>query len=81
MSEIEPTPEATSQEEEEASVEEAEVDMPKKPRWICMSDLQEIVKILTGADKITTEEAIRRLNNMQKLGTIFFFPKIGAKIS
>jgi hypothetical protein len=71
MSENETAPEA---------VEQA-ANPPRKPRWICMADLQEIVKILTAADQISTEEAVRRLNNMQKQGTIFFFPKIGAKIS
>lgn len=49
------------------------------PRFIAAGDLSEIITILVKADKITPDEAVRRLNNMVEKGTLVIVPMIGTK--
>jgi hypothetical protein len=82
MSEDESTP-TTSSGIPDASPEQpvlVETSSPKKsPKFISASDLPEIIKILVGADKISPDEAVRRLNNMVAKGTLVISPLLGTK--
>lgn len=51
----------------------------KFPRFLSANDLESVVRILAAADKITPEEAVRRLNLMCEKGTLVIVPPIGVR--
>lgn len=57
-----------------------ETTSPKKtPKFMSVSDLPDIINILSRADKISPDEAVRRLNNMVAKGSLVIVPTIGTK--
>ena len=74
--ELDPSiPEAT----EERQVSENSEQPKKSPKFIAVNDLQEIINILVHADKISPDEAVKRLNNMVAKGDLVIVPLIGTK--
>jgi hypothetical protein len=75
------TPPSDSSEglEVEVEIPSATEVKPRSPKFIAVSDIPKIIKILVGADKISHDEAIRRLNNMVAKGTLVFSPMFGTK--
>lgn len=51
----------------------------KSLRWVSTNDLNAVVEILAAADKITPEEAVRRLNVMCEKGTLVIVPPFGVR--
>jgi hypothetical protein len=51
----------------------------KSPRFLSANDLESVVRILAAADKITPEEAVRRLNLMCEKGTLVIVPPLGVR--
>jgi len=51
----------------------------KFPRFLSANDLEFVVRILAAADKITPEEAVRRLNLMCEKGTLVIVPSLGGR--
>jgi len=51
----------------------------KDPKFISALDIERIIKILSGADKISTEEAVARLNRMVAKGSLVIVPPFGVK--
>jgi hypothetical protein len=51
----------------------------KSPKWIAADDIQDIINILSKADKISSQEAINRLNNQVTKGDLIIVPLLGTK--
>lgn len=51
----------------------------KSPRFLSMVDFESVARILSVADKIPLEEAVRRLNLMCEKGTLVVVPPLGVK--
>lgn len=51
----------------------------KSPRFLSANDLESVIHILAAADKITPEEAVRRLNLMCEKGTLVIVPPLGVR--
>lgn len=54
-------------------------NVKKTPKFMSVSDLPDIINILSRADQISPDEAVRRLNNMVAKGTLVIVPTIGTK--
>lgn len=48
-------------------------------KWISEHDIPEIISILCAADKISPDEAVKRLNKLVSKGTVFIVPLLGTK--
>lgn len=56
------------------------IERPKKsPKFMAATDLHDVINILVQADKISPDEAVRRLNNMVAKGVLVIVPLIGTK--
>lgn len=64
----------------EESENKTQTELKKKsPKWISGSDLNGIIDILVKVDGITPQEAVNRLNNMVRKGSLLIVPLIGTK--
>lgn len=51
---------------------------PKSVKWISSPDIGRVIEIISKTDKITPEEAVRRLNKLCVQGSLVIVPQFGA---
>lgn len=74
-----PSPDASEVITVEVELPAATESKPRSPKFISISDIPKIIKILVGADKISPDEAVRRLNSMVAKGSLVMVPLFGTK--